>query len=80
MHVAERSLLIVIATLAWGFELGPKANEPRPDVFNFSEGFVSRANPFRAEITARDARRARMITQEGKEALRQMENLYEDDL
>ena len=76
--MAERSLFIAIATFAWAFDISAKPNEPKPDVDNFTTGFVSRSEPFRCEIKARDERRARMVVQEGKEALRQMEGLYED--
>lgn len=78
LHLAERSLYIAIATLAWSFDMSSKPGETKPDVFNMTSGFVSRAEAFRCNIKPRDATRARMVTQEGKEALLQMEDLYEE--
>lgn len=70
-------MFIALAMIFWSFNLGPKEGEPLPDVFNYTEGFVSRPYPFNAEIKVRSEAKARMIRQEGKEALREMESLYE---
>ncbi|KAM0749283.1 cytochrome P450 [Meredithblackwellia eburnea MCA 4105] len=76
LHVAERSLFLVVALLFWGFDIGPLDNHAAPDLDNFTEGFVSRSRAFQSSISSRSENRAILIKAEGLEAIKFMNDIY----
>ncbi|GAA6041644.1 hypothetical protein JCM8097_007787 [Rhodosporidiobolus ruineniae] len=55
MHVAERSVFIAIVTLLHHLTLSSPSDAPKPDIFAFTDGFNSRAEPFPLEVSLRRA-------------------------
>ncbi|GAA5899096.1 hypothetical protein JCM6882_004616 [Rhodosporidiobolus microsporus] len=67
MHVAERSVFIAIVHLLHHFTLSTPAGAPKPDIFAFTDGFNSRAQPFEVEIELRGGEQRRKIVEREKE-------------
>lgn len=60
MHIAEASLLIIFARLAWAFDLQAPPAEKEPlksihDESTYTDGFVSQTNPYTCLFVPRHA-------------------------
>ncbi|KAK5560797.1 hypothetical protein LTR46_001105 [Exophiala xenobiotica] len=72
IHVAERSLFIGIARLAWAFDVNPATDSDGkpviPDTDSYMSGFVVMPTPFKARLTPRSEKRAEIVRVEWKQA------------
>lgn len=76
IHLTQQSLFIFVARLIWGidFELPVDQNTGHsiiPDIHNegnFSEGFITGPNPFRAGFRARSEKHAALINSSFEDA------------
>jgi cytochrome P450 len=72
IHVAERSLFIGIARLAWAFDVNPATDSDGqpiiPDTDSYTSGFVVMPTPFKARLTPRSEKRAEIVRAEWKQA------------
>ncbi|GAA5836218.1 hypothetical protein JCM11251_007397 [Rhodosporidiobolus azoricus] len=67
MHVAEKSVFIAVVHLLHHFTLSAPATGKKPDIFAFSDGFNSRAEPFDIEIKPRGGEERRKVMEREKE-------------
>lgn len=80
MHIAERSLFLVISRLLWAFDVG-KAHDANgaeivPDAGDLTEGLFILPKPFPAKIVPRSSAKAEKVREEWKK----MEELLDEDL
>ncbi|KAJ9501497.1 hypothetical protein H2202_003291 [Exophiala xenobiotica] len=72
IHVAERSLFLGIARLAWAFDVNPATDSDGkpiiPDTDSYTSGFVVMPTPFKARLTPRSEKRAEIVRVEWKQA------------
>lgn len=68
MHIADRSLFLVIARLLWAFNLeravDARGQEIVPDADELIQGFLVQPKPFPARITPRSERHAGLVRKE----------------
>lgn len=67
MHVAERGLWIAIVHIVHHFTLETPAGAPKPDIFAFTDGFNSKAEPFPVKATLRGGEEKRKLLAREKE-------------
>ncbi|KAH7363238.1 cytochrome P450 [Plectosphaerella cucumerina] len=76
MHLGSASLMINIARMLWGFDLGPQQDSDGKDIdvdiFAYSDGFNSSPLPFPCAITPRSVEREDIIRQEYQQATEQL--------
>ncbi|BGP36277.1 hypothetical protein JCM10449v2_000175 [Rhodotorula kratochvilovae] len=77
MHVAERGVLILILHLLHHFTLATPEGSPKPDIFAFTDGFNSRAEPFPLEVTLRGGEEKRKLVEREKEEAWEALQAYE---
>lgn len=79
MHVAERSLFIEVATIAWSCNLSVKLDndgKPRPlSWYDFTKGFNVQPNTFPLDIKPRSAAKASFIADSWLEACMRREKV-----
>ncbi|MCJ1396871.1 hypothetical protein MMC11_000061 [Xylographa trunciseda] len=80
--LAEQGTFISVARLLWGFKIGKAVDEEgrevEVDIFDYTNGFNMRPNPFKCRIAPRSEEIRRTIEREGKEALEKLER-YEGE-
>ncbi|GAA5975070.1 hypothetical protein JCM11641_000019 [Rhodosporidiobolus odoratus] len=77
MHVAERSIWIAIAHMLHHFTLSTPAGSPVPDIFAFTDGFNSRAEPFPLEVRLRGGEEGRKLVEKEREEAWEGLQVYE---
>ncbi|KAL2173069.1 cytochrome P450 [Thermothelomyces heterothallicus CBS 202.75] len=77
MHLGSASVAINIARILWAFDVRPARNEKGEpidvDIFAFSDGFNSTPLPFECSITPRSDKHARMVEDEYRRALGELQ-------
>lgn len=73
MHIAEASMLIIFARLAWAYDLkkSPVQGEALPSIHDessFTDGFVSQTNPFTCLFVPRHPTTAKLLASAYDEA------------
>ncbi|BGO88536.1 hypothetical protein NBRC10512_003366 [Rhodotorula toruloides] len=77
MHVAERGLWIAIVHIVHHFTLETPAGAPKPDIFAFTDGFNSKAEPFPVKATLRGGEEKRKLLAREKEEAWEALQAYE---
>jgi hypothetical protein len=77
MHIAERSLYLLIARMAWACEIRKMRTDDGEEVdvpwYDYTAGFNVQPKPFRFELVARSEERGYMVERtwmEGKAGIR----------
>ncbi|MCJ1394677.1 hypothetical protein MMC18_007557 [Xylographa bjoerkii] len=74
--LAEQGTFISVARLLWGFEIGKavdgEGGAVPVDIFDYTNGFNMRPNPFKCRIAPRSEEIRRTVEREGREALERL--------
>ncbi|MCJ1318521.1 hypothetical protein MMC15_003851 [Xylographa vitiligo] len=80
--LAEQGTFISVARLLWGFDIrkavDTEGREVKIDIFDYTNGFNMRPNPFECQIKPRSEEIRRTIEREGRQALKELER-YEGE-